>query len=156
MCFNVYFWGNFFTTRKIYLRMCFGVFIEIKSRCQQSSHFDFWKCIKIKMFSKACIVNINSKGGTREDWSPSPPLNFWFCTYILARNLSFHIFFLNKSSLKKISFRPHWISRMWISSFMLRLIHYSGVKTTQYWIMILTNFVILSISLGIGKYHMNI
>ena len=24
---------------------------------------------------------ISSEGGTREDWSPSPPINFWFCTY---------------------------------------------------------------------------
>ena len=27
-------------------------------------------------------MHISSEGGTREDWSPSPPINFWFYTYI--------------------------------------------------------------------------
>ena len=30
------------------------------------------------------VVSIYSEGGTRENWSPSPPINFWFYTYIFG------------------------------------------------------------------------
>ena len=36
---------------------------------------------RIKSSTQAPIL---SEGGTREDWSPSPPINFWFCTYIFG------------------------------------------------------------------------
>ena len=53
---------------------------------------DFWR---------HCIAQVkhDSEGRTREDWSPSPPINFWFCIIYLARNLLFQKIL---SLLKKI------------------------------------------------------
>ena len=49
----------------------------------------------------------SSEGGTGENRSDVTPLNFWIVLIYLAKNLQFQNFLLNKSSPKKISFRPH-------------------------------------------------
>ena len=58
-------------------------------------------------WSKKVQANLLSEGGTGENQSDITPLNFWIVLIYLAKKIYFQKFLLNKSSPKKISFRPH-------------------------------------------------
>ena len=60
----------------------------------------YWT-ITIHNFPKQ-FIKIYSEGGTREDWSPSPPLNFWFCTYVWLKIYYSKFFYKITPPLKKI------------------------------------------------------